>query len=30
MDQETVSRIFAEHDLNVVPVVDQDGKMKAS
>lgn len=28
MDQETVSRIFAEHDLNVVPVVDQDGKMK--
>ena len=28
MDQETVSRIFAEHDLNVVPVVDSDGKMK--
>ncbi len=28
MDQETVSRIFAEHDLNVVPVVDKDGKMK--
>jgi magnesium transporter len=28
MDQEQVSRVFAEHDLNVVPVVDQDGKMK--
>src|SRR5262249_36048557 len=28
MDQETVSRIFAEHDLTVVPVVDRDGKMK--
>ena len=28
MDQETVSRVFAEHDLNVVPVVDNDGKMK--
>jgi magnesium transporter len=28
MDQESVSRIFAEHDLNVVPVVDKDGKMK--
>jgi magnesium transporter len=28
MDQETVSRIFAEHDLTVVPVVDHDGKMK--
>lgn len=28
MDQETVSRVFAEHDLNVVPVVDEDGKMK--
>jgi magnesium transporter len=28
MDQETVSRVFAEHDLAVVPVVDQDGKMK--
>ncbi|MEP6862984.1 MAG: magnesium transporter [Deltaproteobacteria bacterium] len=28
MDQESVSRIFAEHDLNVVPVVDLDGKMK--
>jgi magnesium transporter len=28
MDQETVSRIFAEHDLTVVPVVDKDGKMK--
>jgi magnesium transporter len=28
MDQETVSRIFAEHDLNVIPVVDRDGKMK--
>ncbi len=27
-DQETVSRIFAEHDLTVVPVVDADGKMK--
>jgi magnesium transporter len=28
MDQETVSRLFAEHDLNVIPVVDHDGKMK--
>jgi magnesium transporter len=28
MDQESVSRIFAEHDLNVVPVVDAEGKMK--
>jgi magnesium transporter len=28
MDQETVSRHFAEHDLNVIPVVDADGKMK--
>ena len=28
MDQETVSRVFAEHDLNVVPVVDAEGKMK--
>jgi magnesium transporter len=28
MDQEQVSRVFAEHDLNVIPVVDKDGKMK--
>jgi len=28
LDQETVSRLFAEHDLNVIPVVDKDGKMK--
>ncbi|HUS28740.1 MAG TPA: CBS domain-containing protein, partial [Kofleriaceae bacterium] len=28
MDQETVSRLFAEHDLNVIPVVDANGKMK--
>jgi magnesium transporter len=28
MDQETVSRVFAEHDLNAIPVVDKDGKMK--
>lgn len=28
MDQETVARTFAEHDLNVIPVVDKDGKMK--
>ena len=28
MDQETVSRVFAEHDLNVVPVVDREGRMK--
>jgi magnesium transporter len=28
MDQETVSRVFAEHDLTVVPVVDAAGKMK--
>lgn len=27
-DQETVSRIFAEHDLTVMPVVDADGRMK--
>ena len=27
-DQETLSRLFAEHDLNVIPVVDKDGKMK--
>jgi magnesium transporter len=27
-DQETVSRIFAEHDLTAVPVVDSEGKMK--
>ena len=27
-DQETVSRIFAEHDLNVIPVVDAEGKMQ--
>ena len=25
MDQESVSRFFAEHDLNVIPVVDLDG-----
>ena len=28
MDQEHVSRLFAEHDLNVIPVVDHEGKMK--
>jgi magnesium transporter len=28
MDQEAVSRVFAEHDLSVVPVVDRDGRMK--
>jgi magnesium transporter len=28
MDQEALSRLFAEHDLNVMPVVDRDGKMK--
>ncbi|MDQ3368280.1 MAG: magnesium transporter [Myxococcota bacterium] len=28
MDQETVSRIFAEHDLTVVPVIDAQGRMK--
>jgi len=28
MDQESVSRLFAEHDLTVVPVVDKDGRMK--
>ncbi|MFN0249952.1 MAG: magnesium transporter [Kofleriaceae bacterium] len=28
MDQETVSRVFAEHDLTVVPVVGRDGRMK--
>jgi len=28
MDQETVSRIFADNDLTVVPVVDSAGRMK--
>jgi magnesium transporter len=28
MDQEEVSRLFAERDLTVIPVVDQDGRMK--
>lgn len=28
MDQETVSRVFAAHDLAVIPVVDADGCMK--
>jgi magnesium transporter len=28
MDQEALSRLFAEHDLNVIPVVDADGRMK--
>jgi len=28
MDQEHIARVFAEHDLTVVPVVDQDGRMK--
>ena len=28
MNQESVSRLFAEHDLTVVPVVDKDGRMK--
>lgn len=28
MDQESVSRLFAEHDLNVIPVVDAEGRMK--
>jgi magnesium transporter len=28
MDQETLSRLFAEHDLTVIPVVDKDGIMK--
>jgi magnesium transporter len=28
MDQESVSRVFAEHDMTVVPVVDKDGRMK--
>lgn len=27
-DQEHIARVFAEHDLTVVPVVDKDGKMK--
>jgi len=26
--QEAVSRLFAEHDLSAIPVVDKDGKMK--
>ena len=28
MDQEAVSRVFAEHDLNAIPVVDPEGRMK--
>ncbi len=28
MDQETLSRLFAEHDLQAIPVVDVDGRMK--
>jgi len=28
MDQETLSRIFADNDLTVIPVVDKDGRMK--
>lgn len=28
MDQETVSRVFAEHDLAAVPVIDSEGRMK--
>jgi magnesium transporter len=28
MDQEAVSRVFAEHDLNVIPVIDSEGRMK--
>jgi magnesium transporter len=28
MDQEAVSRVFADNDLSVIPVVDRDGRMK--
>lgn len=28
LDQEAVARLFAEHDLNALPVVDPDGHMK--
>jgi magnesium transporter len=28
MDQEAVSRVFAQHDLMAVPVIDADGRMK--
>ena len=28
MDQETVARLFAAHDLTVIPVVDKDDRMK--
>ncbi|MDB4931416.1 MAG: magnesium transporter [Myxococcaceae bacterium] len=28
MDQEAVARVIAEHDLNALPVVDVDGRMK--
>ena len=28
MDQEAVARVIAEHDLNALPVVDADGRMK--
>jgi magnesium transporter len=28
MDQEAVSRLFTQHDLNAIPVVDREGRMK--
>jgi magnesium transporter len=28
LDQESVARIMAEHDLNAIPVVDENGRMK--
>ncbi len=28
LDQESVARIMAEHDLNAIPVVDEEGRMK--
>jgi magnesium transporter len=28
MDQEAVSRVFADHDLSAIPVVDREGRMK--
>ncbi len=28
MDQEAVSRVFADHDLSAIPVVDAEGRMK--
>ena len=28
LDQEAVSRLFSQHDLKAIPVVDEEGRMK--